>query len=150
MTWAQHLLHFYKSLKPPGSLPKDIQWLFPQQDEEVMQVVEKFIFKYFNDDKRRRVIFGINPGRFGAGATGVNFTGSRQLKEICGIDHSLKMQSELSAEFIYAMIDAYGGVSEFYFNFFIGSVCTLGFIKGGKNINYYDDKELLKVVEPFI
>jgi hypothetical protein len=26
----------------------------------------------------------------------------------------------------------------------------LGFVKAGKNINYYDDKELQQVVEPFI
>ncbi len=32
----------------------------------------------------------------------------------------------------------------------IGSVCPLGFIKNGRNINYYDDKELSKIVEPFI
>ena len=38
----------------------------------------------------------------------------------------------------------------FYSNYFIGSVCPLGFVKGGKNINYYDDKELQKAVEPFI
>ncbi|HZH95230.1 MAG TPA: DUF4918 domain-containing protein, partial [Flavisolibacter sp.] len=38
----------------------------------------------------------------------------------------------------------------FYSSFFIGAVCPLGFVKGGKNINYYDDKELLQVVEPFI
>jgi hypothetical protein len=32
----------------------------------------------------------------------------------------------------------------------MGSVCPLGFVQGGKNINYYDDRELLKTVEPFI
>ena len=60
------------------------------------------------------------------------------------------MQSELSAEFIYEMIDAFGGVNAFYKHYFIGSVCPLGFIKEGKNINYYDDKQLLHTVEPFI
>jgi hypothetical protein len=44
----------------------------------------------------------------------------------------------------------YGGPEKFYGNFFITSVCPLGFIKHGKNINYYDDRELLSVVEPFI
>jgi hypothetical protein len=93
---------------------------------------------------------GINPGRFGAGVTGVNFTAPNQLKEFCGIDHEFKKQSELSAEFIYEMIGAYGGTEKFYSNFFIGSVCPLGFIKQGKNINYYDDRKLLETVEPFI
>ena len=95
-------------------------------------------------------MLGINPGRFGAGITGVNFTAPRQLKEYCGIDHSWGNSSELSAEFIYEMITAYGGTSAFYSDYFIGAVCPLGFIKGGKNINYYDDKNLLQAVTPFI
>ena len=60
------------------------------------------------------------------------------------------MQSELSAEFIYDVINAFGGPEPFYKHFFIGSVCPLGFVKGGKNINYYDDKELQQTVRPFI
>jgi hypothetical protein len=48
------------------------------------------------------------------------------------------------------MIHAYGGPHLFYKHFFIGSVCPLGFVKGGKNINYYDDKALAQTVEPFI
>jgi hypothetical protein len=96
------------------------------------------------------LLLGINPGRFGAGVTGVNFTAPKQLQEDCGIDSGLKLQSELSAEFIYRMIQAYGGPETFYQHFFIGSVCPLGFVKGGKNINYYDDKELVTTVEPFI
>jgi hypothetical protein len=95
-------------------------------------------------------MLGINPGRFGAGVTGVNFTAPRQLKEHCGLEHPFKDQSELSAEFIYAMISAYGGPEKFYGDYFIGSVCPLGFVRDGKNLNYYDDKDLLAAVEPFI
>ena len=115
-----------------------------------MKIFETFLYKYFNDNSPRRILLGINPGRFGAGVTGINFTAPRQLKEFCGIDHEFKKQSELSAEFIYEMITAYGGTENFYSKFFIGSVCPLGFIKNGKNINYYDDRELLKTVEPFV
>ena len=96
------------------------------------------------------LMLGINPGRYGAGITGVNFTAPRQLKENCRIDHHLGLTSELSAEFIYDMIGEYGGVKKFYTNWFIGSVCPLGFIKNGKNINYYDDKKLMEAVTPFI
>jgi hypothetical protein len=149
-TWADHLHEFYSNLKPPRKLPNDIEWLYPQKEAAVVAIFEKFLHKYYNDNRPRRIFLGINPGRFGAGVTGVNFTAPRQLKEYCGIDHEFKNQSELSAEFIYDMITAYGGVEKFYSNFFIGSVCPLGFIKHGKNINYYDDKELLKTVQPFI
>jgi hypothetical protein len=140
-TWAEHLLSLYGNLKPPKKLPNDIEWLYPQKDVAVMKIFENFLCKYFNDDSPRKIMLGINPGRFGAGITGVNFTAPKQLKEYCGIEHEFKKQSELSAEFIYEMITAYGGAEKFYSHFFI---------KNGKNINYYDDKELLGNVEPFI
>jgi hypothetical protein len=150
MSWANDLFNFYKGLKPPAVLPEDIEWLYPQKDPEVMNVVKIFLDKYYNDTRYRRLLLGINPGRFGAGVTGVNFTAPKQLFEECGIAHSFKNQTELSAEFIYEMINAYGGPKAFYSNYFIGSVCPLGFIKNEKNINYYDDKKLLEAVEPFI
>jgi hypothetical protein len=149
-TWAAHLYGFYTSLHPEQALVNGVQWLYPQRNEEVLKVVQQFLQKYFNDSNRRTLMLGINPGRFGAGVTGVNFTAAKQLTEVCGISHPFKPQSELSAEFIYAMIDTYGGSKKFYSRFFIGSVCPLGFVKGGKNINYYDDKELQQAVKPFI
>ena len=140
-------------------MPKGIQVLYPHKDKQVIEIVEKFFTKYFNDNNSRSLMLGINPGRYGAGITGVNFTAPKQLKEYCGIDHHFKNSSELSAEFIYEMIAAYGGVKKFYKDWFIGSVCPLGFTaspnpsKGGtlgKNLNYYDDKKLLEAVTPFI
>ena len=147
---AKKLIDFYQSLRPPGNLPRDIEILFPQKDPQVIELIKKFIEKYFNDNKPRHLMLGINPGRYGAGITGVNFTAPRQLKENCGIDHHLGLTSELSAEFIYDMIGEYGGVKKFYTNWFIGSVCPLGFVKNGKNINYYDDKKLMAAVTTFI
>jgi len=110
---AKSIINFYRSLDPP-SLPKGIEILFPQQTKEVMKVVETFFTKFYNDTKPRHLIFGINPGRFGAGTTGINFTAPKQLKEFCGIDHCFKSQTELSAEFIYESIQAFGGVEKFY------------------------------------
>ena len=149
-TWAQNLTQFYSNLHPPQALPNGVEWLHPQQNGEVMRLASTFFKKFYNDEAPRALLLGINPGRFGAGLTGVNFTASKQLKELCGIEHHLKTQSELSAEFMYEMIAAYGGVRPFYSRFFMGSVCPLGFVQRGKNINYYDDKSLLQTVEPFI
>ena len=149
MAFAEMIINFYRSLEPPP-LPKGIEILFPQENKEVMKVVETFFCKFYNDTKPRHLIFGINPGRFGAGTTGINFTAPKQLKEFCGIDHSFKSQTELSAEFIYESIQAYGGVEKFYANYFITSVSPLGFLKNGLNLNYYDDKKLQTVVTPFI
>ncbi|MFL5741185.1 MAG: uracil-DNA glycosylase family protein [Flavisolibacter sp.] len=150
MTWADHLISFYKNLQPPADLPGGIEWLYPQKDPACFQIVEAFLHKFYADSEARRIFLGINPGRFGAGITGVNFTASRQLSDHCGIDHPFKKGTELSAEFIYEMIEAYGGAEKFYRNFFIGSVCPLGFVRNGKNLNYYDDKELLDKIGPFV
>ena len=149
MAFAEMIINFYRSLEPPR-LPKGIEILFPQENKEVMKVVETFFCKFYNDTNPRHLIFGINPGRFGAGTTGINFTAPKQLKEFCGIDHSFKSQTELSAEFIYESIQAYGGVEKFYANYFITSVSPLGFLKNGLNLNYYDDKKLQTVATPFI
>ena len=147
---ADKLISFYQTIKPPRNLPAGIQVLFPQKDKQVQELVKSFFTKYFDDDHPRSLLLGINPGRHGAGITGVNFTAPKQLKECCGIDHPLKLSSELSAEFIYDMIGEYGGVNNFYQDWFIGAVCPLGFVKNEKNINYYDDKKLQEAVTPFI
>ncbi|MEI9908706.1 MAG: hypothetical protein WDO71_02980 [Bacteroidota bacterium] len=101
VTLASKLIRFYQTLQPPQKLPKGVEVLFPQKNTEVMEVVKKFFNKYYNDNNPRSLLFGINPGRFGGGITGINFTGPRQLKENCGMDHPFGNSSELSAEFIY-------------------------------------------------
>jgi hypothetical protein len=148
-TWADKLFHFYTSLQPPKNLPDNISWLYPQQKEEIQNLLTQFLRKYYFDDAERNLLLGINPGRYGAGITGINFTAPKQLREYCKIENPFS-GSELSAEFIYTMIEAYGGTKKFYRNFFISSVCPLGFVQNGKNLNYYDSKELLKTIEPFI
>jgi hypothetical protein len=149
-TFSDDIIHFYKSIQPPVKLPRGVDVLYPQQQKEVIAIVKQFYKKFYSDNHKRTLIFGINPGRFGAGVTGINFTGPKQLKENCGIDHSLKMHSELSAEFIYEAIAKYGGVNKFYNDFFISAVSPLGYIKGGINLNYYDDKKLQEAVTPFV
>jgi hypothetical protein len=147
--WDANLFNYYLHLSPPSVLPSQVEWLFPQQQKEVQDVLRQFLDKFYPDKEKRYLILGINPGRYGAGITGVNFTAAKQLKEFCGINNPFK-GSELSAEFIYQMILDYGGVMKFYKKFVIGSVCPLGFVQHGKNLNYYDNKELLKTIEPFI
>lgn len=115
-----------------------------------MKLVHAFLKKFYSDNSPRRLILGINPGRFGAGVTGINFTAPRQLSINCGIPHSLGNSSELSAEFIYEMIEAYGGPAAFYGDYFLTSVSPLGFTMNGINLNYYDDKDLMNMLKSFI
>jgi len=149
-TWAHHLTRFYKDLPAPAKLPPGVELLHPHLQPGVMELAAAFFEKYYGDNNSRKIIMGINPGRFGAGITGINFTAPRQLHNNCGIAHALGDSSELSAEFIYEMIDACGGPVKFYRNYFISAVSPLGFTQAGKNLNYYDSRKLEKAVTPFI
>lgn len=149
VTINKKIIPFYLNLQAPP-LPGGIGILYPYNDSTVKKVVRTFYNKFFSDNNNRRLLLGINPGRFGAGITGINFTAPKQLKENCGIDHSFKMTSELSAEFIYEVVEAYGGAEKFYGKWFLGALSPLGFTKAGKNINYYDERLLLQSVTPFI
>lgn len=122
----------------------------PYQDSYTLSLCEQFYSNYYNDSEPRTLVLGINPGRFGSGTTGISFTDPVVLQEACGIKNDLLKKTELSASFIYQMIDVYGGPEKFYRNFFVSAVSPLGFTKNGKNINYYDDIKLQKAVSPFI
>jgi len=45
-----------------------------RENPEALIVSGKFYKKYYNDNNPRFLILGINPGRFGAGVTGIPFT----------------------------------------------------------------------------
>ena len=146
---ANHIIDFYRSLSGVPPLPEGVELLNPYKEEEVMEAVTAF-YKKYTPDKRLVGAFGINPGRFGAGVTGIAFTDPVKLSEICGIDNDFKKKPELSSTFVYEFIEAFGGPEKFYGKFFLTAVCPLGFTREGKNLNYYDDKELLSRLDRFI
>lgn len=126
-----------------------------RENPHALEASEKFYRKFYNDNKLRRIILGINPGRFGAGVTGVPFTDTKRMEQICGIKIKDLTSHEPSSVFIYKMIDAYGGAKKFYSRFYINSICPLGFVSKNKkdkevNYNYYDSKDLFSDVKPFI
>lgn len=148
--FADRVLQFYRQLDVGQVLPKGVELLHPYQSKGVMDLCARFFNTYYKDNNQRRLILGINPGRLGGGLTGISFTDPIQLKQMCGIENELPKKAELSSTFIYKMIETCGGTTSFYNRFFISAVCPLGFVKEGKNLNYYDLPELQKTVEPFI
>lgn len=150
MTFSQQVLQFNLNLPASLEVPDGIEVLFPYEARETIQAMTAFYEKYYNDPHPRIFIFGINPGRFGAGVTGVPFTDPIRLVEECGIDNNFKKKPELSSVFVYEFIHAFGGLEAFYKQFYITSLSPLGFTKDGKNYNYYDDRQLQDAVEPFI
>lgn len=147
--YAENILNYHFSLHPTVRLPAGVSWLMPYEDSETRRCMEAFYRKFYNDDLRRTFILGINPGRFGAGLTGIPFTDPIRLEHL-GIPNAFPKKPELSSVFIYEMIDACGGPDRFYRQFYITSLSPLGFLKDGINYNYYDDPELSKRVRPFI
>lgn len=147
--FSTKVLSYHFALKPDISLPKDIEWLMPYDDPETRKCMSAFYHKFYDDHQKRTFILGINPGRFGAGLTGVPFTDPIRLNQL-GIENMFPQKPELSSVFIYDMIDACGGPSSFYKKYYITSLSPLGFVKAGKNYNYYDDPKLSQIVRPFI
>lgn len=155
-TFAERIISYCSELDFTGTLPQGITLLNPYRNNaDIRELISVFYNKYYNDNNNRHLILGINPGRFGAGVTGIPFTDTRRLKEKCEIDFKGFETHETSSVFIYEMIDAFGGPELFYSRFFIGAVSPLGFTcrnkKGNElNYNYYDSRELQLIMKDFI
>lgn len=157
MSFGQRVIRFHEQLNYSGSpLPEGIGVINPfGESTSAMDNLRIFGKKYLDDQNQRRIILGINPSRFGAGVTGIPFTDTKRLVSECEIPYHGKPTHEISSVFIYEMINAFGGVSNFYSRFYINSPFPLAITKTnseGKelNYNYYDSAALTKAVYPFI
>jgi hypothetical protein len=154
-SFADKVISFFKELKYSGSLPGGISIMNPfLESPEIHNIISEFYRKYYSDNKPRHIIIGINPGRFGAGATGIPFTDTVRLKEKLGLSIPGLKTYEPSSAFIYEMIDRYGGPEKFYGDFLVSSVSPLGFTTTGPrgnqvNYNYYDSRELTEAILEF-
>ena len=142
MPLSKKILSFLKNLDLKIDLPVEVQIMNPFKEPATFNLCEKFYKKYYSDNNSRHLIFGINPGRFGGGVTGIPFTDTVRLQNICGIENDFQKKQELSSVFIYEMIHAFGGPEIFYNKFYISAISPLGFTKNNKNLNYYDDRQL--------
>ncbi|MEM9423822.1 MAG: uracil-DNA glycosylase family protein [Spirochaetota bacterium] len=132
-----------------------IQFLYPLKRSAVLGPFREFYQRFYSSGPPRCLVFGINPGRLGAGVTGIQFTDTIRLEKNCGIPWPGSRSRESSSEFIYSMIEEYGrrvgrsDVSAFFQNFLLQSLLPLGLVSSGgnraRNFNFYDDKELLDI-----
>ncbi len=154
--FADKMIDFNQKLTFKGELPKGFSVLNPfEQNPEAMLVMEQFYRKYYSDCNQRRFIIGINPGRHGAGATGVPFTDTKRLQSVCGIEMQSVHTHEVSSVFVYDMIAQFGGADSFYGQFYINSPFPLALLRYQKgnstvNANYYDDKNLFESLKHFM
>jgi hypothetical protein len=150
MNFSEKILGFYFNLPKDLALPNGVETIYPFDNSEVQEIMKTFFDKYYADSNPRNYLIGINPGRLGSGVTGIGFTDAYHLKEVCQIPNSFDKRIEISAAFMFEVIEAYGGTEKFYKDFFFTTVMPLGLLKEDKNYNYYDDKETQKSLEPFI
>lgn len=155
-TFADRIINFNTHLEYNQSLPKGFDVLNPYMDNpETMEVMRAFYHKFYNDNRQRKFIIGINPSRHGAGVTGVPFTDTKRLESECGIAMKSAHTHEISSVFMYDMIQQYGGVAKFYNDFYINSPFPLAIVRkasDGKwlNANYYDEEVLFKSVKDYM
>ena len=137
----ESFIDFIYKLKPE-TVPSSVEVLNPYLNKKSLKATKLFYNKFYADNYKRILLFGINPGRLGGGLTGIPFTDPHHLKYACGINSGFDLKKELSSTFIYEMIELFGGPKLFYKKFLITSVCPYGFIRENKNLNYYDDRSI--------
>jgi hypothetical protein len=124
-TFGARVYDFYSRLESPR-VPRGVAVMNPYASPRTRKYARAFLSKYFDDDRARTLILGINPGRFGAGITGVTFVDPIGLARDHGIRHDLAEHPELSATFIALVVELLGGPKEFYRRFFLSAVSPLG------------------------
>ncbi|AYO57019.1 DUF4918 domain-containing protein [Chryseobacterium sp. 6424] len=153
--FGEKVIEFNKNLRFSDALPAGFDVMNPFFDNpETLDVMGAFYRKFYNDQRQRRFIIGINPSRHGAGVTGVPFTDTKRLESVCGIEMKSAHTHEISSVFVYDVISQYGGAERFYADFYINSPFPLAIVRntvrGSLNANYYDDKHLFQAVKPFM
>jgi hypothetical protein len=149
-TFADRVLQFWRDVQPPEIGTPGIEVLNPYGSEPTIATMQAFYRRFYSDPRPRVFVLGINPGRFGAGVTGVPFTDPVALEVDCGIPNPFPRTRELSSTFVFEFIRHWGGIERFASAFYITAICPYGFVRDGKNINYYDVRSLQDELRPYI
>ena len=123
--------------------------------KQVLQMVQIFYQKYFNDNNKRCLILGSSPARRGSANTGIPFEDASNLQKETGIAIANFHVSNASSNFLNKVIDKYGGRNKFYRDFYLNFVCPLGICKTNSkgnqvNCNYYENKRVEEMLTPFM
>ncbi len=123
--------------------------------EQINEITNAFYKKYYNDNKKRYLILGSSPARKGTAITGIPFEDINHLYKETGIMIENFYINKSSSNFLYDVMEQYGGCEKFYKDFFMSFVCPLGIVnvnsKGNEvNANYYENKKLESVLYDFI
>lgn len=156
MNFGKKVIGFNRNSHYKGKLPTGFKVINPFIDNpETNNITEQFYHKFYADSNKRKFIVGINPGRHGAGVTGIPFTDTKRLESECGIKMHSAHTHEVSSVFMYNMITQFGGVEAFYKQFYINSPFPFAIVrktKSGKwvNANYYDSSVLFESLKNYM
>ena len=122
---------------------------------QIKEITNTFYKKYYNDNNKRYLILGSSPARKGTATTGIPFEDASHLYKETGIMIDNFYINKSSSNFLYDVMEQYGGCEKFYKDFFMSFVCPLGIVnvnsKGNEvNSNYYENKKLKNVLYNFI
>ena len=122
---------------------------------QIKEITNAFYKKYYNDHNKRYLILGSSPARKGTATTGIPFEDANHLYKETGIMIDNFYINKSSSNFLYDVMEQYGGCQRFYKDFFMSFVCPLGIVnvnsKGNLvNANYYENKKLEKASHNFI
>lgn len=122
---------------------------------QIKEITNAFYKKYYNDDNKRYLILGSSPARKGTSSTGIPFEDATHLYKETGIMIDNFYINKSSSDFLYDVMEKYGGCEKFYKDFFMSFVCPLGIVninsKGNEvNSNYYESKKLENALYAFI
>lgn len=100
-----------------------------------LELVHRYYQKVYSTEAKRVILCGINPGKNGAGKTGIPFLDFRAVSHL--LSYIGQDDREQSAQFILSIINEIGSES-FYRNVYMTNISWFGFTKDGNNLNYYD------------
>ena len=155
-TIDKKILKFYEKLsKTSIEIPEGFKIINPYNNIVVKDITTKFYNKFYNDNKKRRMILGSSPARRGTAVTGVPYEDAAHLQKETGIFIDNFYVNKSSSNFLYDVMELYGGCEKFYTDFYMNFVCPLGIVRindaGNEvNCNYYENKNLKKNLYEFI
>ena len=157
--FSEKVLKFNDDLsKIELNLPENYHIINPfngENKERIKEITQSFYKKYYNDNNKRILILGSSPARKGTALTGIPFEDANHLYKTTGIMIDDFYINKSSSDFLYQVIEQYGGIDKFYKDFLKNFVCPLGIAKinskGNKiNCNYYENKEIERALYVFI
>lgn len=123
--------------------------------EKINEMMQVFYNKYYNDNNKRYLILGSSPARRGTAVTGIPFEDANHLYKLTGVKIDDFYINKSSSDFLYQVMEQYGGCEKFYNDFFMSFVCPFGIVKVNSkenevNCNYYENKKIENILYEFI